>query len=80
MTCKAEERALAEIRKAKRDAELYMQQEKALAELELFRSDARIDDWGAVRLATALMVTWDKRRVQAEGALARCKERAKQHD
>ncbi len=69
-----------EIRKAKRDAELYIQQEKTLAELELFRSDARIYDWGAVRVATALMLTWDKRRVQAEDALARCKKRAKQHD
>jgi len=45
MTCKAGEQALMEIRKAKRNAELHMQREKALAELELFRSDARIYDW-----------------------------------
>ncbi len=54
-----------------------MQQEKEIEELELLRSDALIHDWSAVRLAVAIVRTWDARRSRAEAALARCKERKK---
>ncbi len=77
MTCEAEEHALAEIRKLKRNAEQRVQRENASAESALLRSEAHIYDWRAVRLAEAMAHCWDKRCVQAEDALARCKERRK---
>ncbi len=80
MTCEAEEHALAEIRRQKLNAEHHVQQEKASAESALLRSDAHIYDWGAVRLAEALMRCWDSRCAHAEDALERCKQRHRKGD
>ncbi len=82
MTCEAEERALAEIRTQKSDAEQRVQREKANAESALLRLNESVYDWGAVRLAAALARRWDERCVRAERALAQCKKRRKQgqHD
>ena len=80
MTCETEEQALAHIRKQRLNAEDHLQKQKAAAEAELLRSH-RIYDWGAVRLAEALMECWNERYTQAEDALARCKQKAElQHD
>ncbi|MGZ4944553.1 MAG: hypothetical protein ACXV6K_09775 [Halobacteriota archaeon] len=79
MTCETEEHALAHIRKQRLNAEHHLQQVKATAESEL-RRPQRIYDWGAVRLAEALMDCWDSRCAQAEDALERCKKRHRKGD
>ncbi len=79
MTCKAEEQALAEIRKQTRNAKQRAQQEKAKAESALLRLNASTYDWGAVRLAEALMECWNERCAHAEEALAQCKQKTEIH-
>ncbi|MGZ4904803.1 MAG: hypothetical protein ACXV6K_09210 [Halobacteriota archaeon] len=74
MPCKAEERTLAEMRRRRLEAAHHVQLETTTAESELLRSQ-RIYDWGAVRIAEAMMRCWDSRCAQAEDALTRCKER-----
>ena len=75
MAREAEERVLAKIIKKQPSAEYAMQQEEAIAELELLQWNERIFDWRAVRLASALMLAWERRRVEAENALVRCQKR-----
>ncbi len=75
MSCEAETRALAEMRRRLLDAAYHVQEETATAELDLLRWNTRIYDWGVVRLAEALRRCWDSRCVQAENALERCKEK-----
>ncbi len=80
MTCEAETPALTEILKQLQNAENDMQQEKAIAEAELLRSDVRVHDWRAVRLAVTLVRSWDTRRAQAESALERCKQHVQKNE
>lgn len=75
MPCETEERALAKLRLRRLKAAHHVQHEMALAEFDMLRSDARIFDWGAIRFAETLRRCWDSRCAQAEGALARYKER-----
>ncbi|MGZ4847107.1 MAG: hypothetical protein ACXV2B_04515 [Halobacteriota archaeon] len=77
MPCEAEERALAEVRLRRREATYHAQLETAKAELDVLKSDARIYDWGAVRLAEAMVRCWDTRCTQAENTLERCKKQAR---
>ncbi len=76
MTCEAEKKAPAEILKHLHSAEDDVQQEKLIAEEALLRSEMRIHDWRAVRLAVALVHTWDAQYARAEAALEQCKKRA----
>ncbi len=75
MPCEAEEQALAAVRLHRLRAAHHVQEETATAELDLLRWDARIYDWGVVRLAEALRRCWDSRCAQAENALERCRSR-----
>ena len=80
MTCEAEERVLAEILHRRHEAAYEVQRATTKAEFEVLRLNERIFNWGAVRLAEAMMRVWDSRCAQAENALERCKQRARNRE
>ncbi|MGZ4902889.1 MAG: hypothetical protein ACXV3U_05560 [Halobacteriota archaeon] len=80
MTCEAEEQALAEMHRRRRKAADEVRRVTARAELEVARLNDRIYNWGAVRLAEAMMRLWDSRCTQAANALERCKQRARNRE
>ncbi len=77
MTHETKEYTLAEMQLRRREAAYLMQCETALAESNVRRSDARIHDWRAVRLAETLLQYWDERCAQAEATLIRYAEEGK---
>ncbi len=79
MTCDAAKQAVAEARRERATAAYNVQRETMNAELDVSRLNARIYDWGAIRLSEAIRRCWDSRCAQAEDVLARCKEKAR-HD